>query len=87
MTPEEGAALKPGDIVQLDLNATANPGFACCLMVVEETKSWGVQGYVQMPGSRDGQGGQAYYRAPWAELWATGGKATWLAFDPDAANA
>jgi len=48
------------DIVQV------SPGhderFGAALLVVSEAKSWGVQGYVQMPGS-----GQAYYRLPYKQ--------------------
>ena len=32
-------------------------------MVVSEVKSWGVQGYVKIPG-RNQDGGEAYYRVP-----------------------
>jgi hypothetical protein len=76
MIEEQGKLLDPGDIVQIAAE-TANPAFAFCLMVVEEVKPWGVQGYVQALGTRDGQGGMAYYRASWDEIEATGGKAVW----------
>lgn len=32
-------------------------------MLVTEPKSWGAQGFVQVPGK-----GQAYYRAKWEEM-------------------
>ena len=53
--------------------------FAACLMVVTEPKSWGAQGYVQGLGENGKQVGQAYYRATWEEMEATGGKAPWVA--------
>lgn len=52
----------------------ANIAFDGCLMVCEEIKSWGVQGFVQALGStRDAKGGRAYYRANWDEMALTGG--------------
>ena len=77
MTEEEGrGTVVPGDIVQLGA-APANLAFAYCLMVVKEVRPWGVLGYVQ--GTRDQDGGQAYYRATWEEIEPTGGKAVWTA--------
>lgn len=60
--------LKENDVVQLDPNATANPMFAGCFMVITEPKSWGAQGYVQALGNNGEPGGQAYYRAKWEEM-------------------
>ena len=77
MTPQDGQKLTTGDIVQLAGN-TGNLAFAYCLMIVDEVKSWGVQGYVQALGTREEIGGQAFYRAPWDEIESTGGKARWL---------
>lgn len=37
--------------------------WAGCLVVVDEVKSWGMQGYVQVP-----MGGQAYIRLKWEEF-------------------
>lgn len=68
--------LQPGDVVQL-CPAVANPAFACSFMVVSEPKSWGAQGYVQVLGTRDGPGGQAYYRAKWDEMEFIG-RAEWV---------
>ncbi len=63
----ESAELKKGDVVQLSPDAK-HPGFACCMMVVSEPKSFGAQGYVQSLGTREEPGGQAYYRAVWEEM-------------------
>lgn len=76
MTPRE---LKHGEIVQLVPGATRNEAFSGCLMVVTEAKAFGAQGYVQALGeARDAPGGQAYYRAIWAEMEPTGGFAPWI---------
>ena len=69
--------LKAGDVVQISPNSL-NPAFAGCLMTVTEVKDWGVQGYVQALGTREGPGGQAYYRAKWDEVFDTGGTAEWV---------
>jgi hypothetical protein len=60
--------LRVGQVIQLHPENTRNRMFAACLMVVTEPKGWGAQGFVQSLG-QDGQpGGQAYYRANWAEI-------------------
>jgi hypothetical protein len=66
-----GTVLKVGDLVQLSPD-TANQMLAECIMVVTEPKSFGAVGYVQVPGSDGKKGGQAYYRAPWAEMEVVG---------------
>jgi len=66
-----------GDIVQLSPELCKNPMFGGCMMVVTEPKSWGAQGYVQALGKNGQRGGQAYYRAGWAEMEKTGGVAVW----------
>jgi hypothetical protein len=48
-------------------------------MVVTEVKPWGAQGYVQAPGASGKPGGQVYYRAQWAEMEITFGRAVWTA--------
>lgn len=48
-----------GTVVQID--PEHDEIFGACFMVVTETKSWGVQGYVEVPG-RDGV---AFYRCPY----------------------
>lgn len=52
--------LKPGDVVQI---TQLDPVFQGCLLVVEEVKSWGVQGYIS-PSSQKGQG-LTYNRVDW----------------------
>jgi hypothetical protein len=79
LTEEQGRQLVHGEIVQLG-PAPGNRAFAFCLMVVDEVRPWGVQGYVQALGDqRDSVGGQAYFRATWEEIEPTGGKAVWTA--------
>lgn len=58
------------DIVQL---GEANEGWAFCLLVVSEVKSFGVQGYIQIPMKK----GQAYLRVKWGDFELTGGKVIW----------
>lgn len=74
----EPGTLRVNDIVQLG-PTVGNKAFAFSMMVVTELKSFGAQGYVQALGdTRDGPGGQAYYRANWDEMEPTGGKAVWI---------
>ena len=68
--------LNPGQLVQLDPETTKNRMFAGCIMTVTEPKSWGAQGYVQALGTDGKPGGQAYYRASWAEMEPVG-QAVW----------
>ena len=69
--------LECGDIVQLSPDVM-NKGFALCLMVVTEIKSFGAQGYVQSLGTRDQPGGEAFIRINWKDIEPTGGKAVWM---------
>ena len=73
MDPQE---LKIGTVVQLNPDTVANKMFAACFMIVEESKEWGVKGYVQDLGKNGKPGGQAYYRASWKEIEPVG-FATW----------
>lgn len=69
-----------GDILQLSPTHTATRAFAGCFLVVTYVYEWGVQGYVPDLGKdRNTEGGLAYYRANWATVEPTGGKAVWLA--------
>jgi len=79
----EAVKLEAGDVVQLSPECK-NLAFACCFMTVSEPKSWGAQGYVQVLGeTREGPGGQAYYRAKWEEMEFVG-RAVWIVGDePD----
>lgn len=82
MSDQQPVPVQPGDIVQLDPETTGNRAFAACLMIVDEVKPWGVQGYVQALGeSREQPGGQAYYRAAWGTFEPTGGRAVWIVGD------
>lgn len=63
----EKQELKKGDVVQL-APTLGNKMFACCMMVVDEPKAFGAQGYVQSLGENGQPGGQAYYRAKWEEM-------------------
>jgi hypothetical protein len=65
---EENENLKKGAIVQLNPEICNNPRFAGCFMTVTEILSFGAQGYVQALGRNKEPGGQAYYRASWAEM-------------------
>lgn len=70
--------ISPGDVVQLGPN-TNNKAFEFCFLVVTDLKDWGVQGYVQPIGEKNGQPavGQAYYRARWDEFEFVG-RAIWI---------
>ncbi len=46
------------DVVQID--PAHDEKFAGCFLLVTELAGWGVQGFVQIPGS-----GRAHYRLPW----------------------
>ena len=74
MEPRE---LAVGEIVQLSPECP-NPMFGGCLMIVTEPKSFGAQGYVQGLGEKGEIGGQAYFRARWADMEQTGGRAVWV---------
>lgn len=62
-----------GDILQID--PAHDPRYGGCLMVVEEVKTWGYQGYVLTPA-----GGRVYYRVPNGG-YAKVGRARWLPED------
>ena len=44
-----------------------------CLVVVDEVKSWGIQGYTTMPSPSGAPPGDAYIRLTWDEIEKTGG--------------
>lgn len=54
MHPQE---MSSGAVVQID--PAHDEMFGGCLMVVSDPRSWGLQGYVKIPGQ-----GDAFYRAP-----------------------
>lgn len=49
--------------------------FDSCFIVVTELKSFGIQGYVQVP---EVNGGQAYVRLKWDQFAPVGAKAIWV---------
>jgi len=60
--PREAPTMaRVGDVFQVD--PAHDDVFGASFLTVTEPKSWGVQGFVHMPGA-----GDAYYRAPWAAL-------------------
>lgn len=73
----EGTTLTFGDLVQLNPETVSNKMLTGCIMVVTEPQSWGAMGYVQMGGENGERGGQAYYRAGWAEMEIVG-HAEWV---------
>ena len=64
--------IEVGDIVQVNPEREM---FGGCMVVVTETKSWGVQGYVQSAGVP----GQQYIRLKSEDFESTGGKTVWIA--------
>jgi len=62
---------QPDDIVQVN---PAVETFGGCMVVVTETKDWGIQGYVQSAGVP----GQQYIRLKHQDIMPTGGKAVWV---------
>ena len=64
--------IEVGDIVQ----ATPESDWSCALVVVTEVKSWGVQGFTQVP-----RGGRAYIRLAFEKFEKTGGKAVFMPAD------
>lgn len=72
-TDRHGNVVHIGDVVQVDIQS--GDAFAGCLVVVEEIKSFGVQGYALIP-DRDGPK-LAYYRATTKQI-AHVGTATWM---------
>lgn len=58
------------EIVQVD---PKHDTFGGCLVVVDEVKEWGIQGYVQ----NAGQPGQAWIRLKFGDFESTGGRAIW----------
>lgn len=60
----ENPGISVGDVVQID--PEHDPVFGACLLTVSEIKSWGVQGYVQLP--KHPAAVQAYYRVPFENI-------------------
>jgi hypothetical protein len=60
----------PGSVVQLNPETVKNKAFSACFMTVDEVRTWGVTGYIQPIGEKNGEPatGQAWYRANWDEF-------------------
>jgi hypothetical protein len=56
-----------GDVVQID--PSHGEAFAACFLVVTELKSWGVMGYIRVPGEG---GGDAFLRVPFDKVTRVG---------------
>lgn len=63
-----------GSIVQIDPEKMG--GWGGCLVVVSEVKTWGIQGYVQIPSNTPEKTGQAYIRVK-TEDFVVCGMAEW----------
>lgn len=72
-TDRDNQPVVPGDVVQI--NKYSDEVFGGCFLVVEKTRPWGVQGYVQTP-SNEGET-LAYYRAGNGKFKKIG-RAEWL---------
>lgn len=75
------------DVIQI--SPTHDERFGASMLVVTETRMWGVIGYVLIPGS-EREGGRAFYRLPYMPTKegcsVTGvriGRAHWLMGDDD----
>ena len=49
------------------------PHWFRCLVVVDEVKKWGIQGYTTMPSPTGAPPGDAYIRLTWDQIEKTGG--------------
>lgn len=85
MDADEGQQfVSRGDVLQIAPDCPTNPGFGACFLTVTEVRSWGVIGYVQALGTREGPGGQAFIRLKWDEVELTGGVAPFVRADEGA---
>ena len=67
-------AYRKDDVVQITYEPNLN--FSACFMIVEEVESWGVRGYVIMPGIKI-----AHYRAKYKDITLIG-RAKYIMNDP-----
>jgi len=74
MSNEVTYLIKVGDVMQID--PAHDEVFGGCLLIVTEVKSWGVQGYVDIPAPKD-ERGLAFYRCKY-ENCALVGPAMWV---------
>lgn len=77
MSPRD---LEPGDVVQID--PESGGFFSGCFMLVTEPKSWGAQGFISIPRSRDELPGRAFFRARFDQMEYVG-KAEWVPKGPE----
>lgn len=71
--------MQPGAVVQVDIDH--DPAcFAACFVLVTEVRSWGVQGFVFMPASKESLPGRAYLRLKWEDVEPVG-PACWVPLD------
>lgn len=66
--------IEVGDVVQID--PQSDDMFGACFMIVSEVKTWGAQGYIQVPGKGE-EGGRAYYRCNFENMMFVG-KSIWV---------
>ncbi len=76
MKDAKGNAVAVGDVVQID-PTMEDCFFPGCFMQVTEVKSFGAQGFICMPQSRDEPPGQAFFRVDSANMVRIG-KAEWI---------
>ncbi len=67
--------LEVGDVVQISPDLE-NCFFRGAFMMVTEPKSWGAQGFIAMPESREDMPGRAYFRCKWEDMEMVG-RAPW----------
>ena len=65
-----------GDVVQIS-PTLEDQFFSGCFMMVTEVKSWGVQGFIAIPGERGKPPGAAYFRCKWENMELVG-TAPWI---------
>jgi hypothetical protein len=69
--------VQPGDIIQV--NEDGPHHWFRVFLVVDETRSWGVQAYATIPGERGREAGDAYMRLEWGEFDPVGAKSLFVA--------
>lgn len=81
----EKRELKRGDIVQVNPESQLgekNGFFAACLVVVDEIKGFGIQGFVMVPDTRGALPKRAFCRFNWADIELVG-HCEWTPKDED----
>jgi hypothetical protein len=76
----EEKPLAANDLIQV--NEDGPPHWFRCILVIDEVKSWGVQAFCTIPGSRDrGTSGDAYMRLSFGEFDRLGVKSKFVAVE------